>query len=404
MATSATDDGELVNNKHLENLVQETLPLSEIVYCFAYGSGVFSQALTVPQNSSNSENPTNNNLIDLIVVVRDSRKFHHENYTKNPSHYWTPPRWMFPAGTAKDYKDHDALVSWFTSWQQPQQQQIRSTLTGLIPLNIRGGDPGVYFNVTDSIKYGVVQVEDFMQDLSDWKYMYLAGRAHKPILPLLDLNKERHVNQRQQIINAQEQINLPAALSAALLFLSRAPGKDGKSVQSCSDLQLFSMIAELSYRGDYRMQMAAEDPKKVQRLVQSAGQLKRFQSLYQPAVEHLLSNGFSMDIGNNNRGDQNKRLWTWDSSLQSQSILESNLPPSLSKSSYNINQSNNAGSVPPFADWLSLQIANRVRTSAKAQSIKGIVTAGPSTALRYAARKLSKGGSVWSKLLFRGHT
>ena len=342
---SASNGGTLVQQSQLEDLVRETLPVDEIVICFGYGSGVFSQAL-----GASDKRDQDNNLIDLIVVVRDSLAFHKQNYEENPSHYWKPPSWLVSPSN---------LPQWFTDWQRQQESWFSK----------KGQNPGVYFNVTPRIKYGVVQTEDLMRDLEQWEYLYLAGRLQKPTLTLSNIISDGssrgktssydHNPQQKAILDAQNNQNLPAALSTALCILSDT--SDNRL--SCSDVQLFHTIAGLSYQGDYRMKVAAEDPKKIQRLVESSGQLERFQNLYQPILSGLESQGILQ---------RNHGTLSWEKT--SIPLLQTRLPSSINTN------------LP-----LEPQLAGRVAASARIQSVKGIVTAGPSKAMQYALRKLSKG-------------
>ena len=340
---SAENGGTLVQQSQLEDLIRETLPVDEIVLCFGYGSGVFSQSLSVTDKRDQD-----NNLIDLIVVVRDSLEFHKQNYEQNPTHYWTPPSWMVYSSD---------LPRWFTDLQRQQESWFSK----------KGQNPGVYFNVTPRIKYGVVQTEDLMSDLKQWRFLYLAGRLQKPTLTLSQISSgslsstdNSDLNQQQRaILDAQNKKNLPSALSTALCILS----DPSTNTYSCSEVQLYHSIAGLSYQGDYRMKVAAEDPKKIQRLVESSGQLERFQHLYRPILSALESQG---------NLQRNHDEFFWDKATIP--LLQQKLPKSLDTN------------VP-----LEPQLAQRVAASARIQSVKGIVSAGPSKAMQYALRKLSKG-------------
>mmetsp|Transcript_15178 Transcript_15178/g.19820 ORF Transcript_15178/g.19820 Transcript_15178/m.19820 type:complete len:306 (+) Transcript_15178:2-919(+) len=300
----------------------------------------------------------------------------------NPSHYWVPPQWLVKHPKIDDKDDaDDSLYRWFTAWQRQQKSWFSKS----------GQNPGVYFNITPGLKYGIVQVEDLLEDLRDWKYMYLAGRMHKPTLGLSTLVEENAAF--TQTVQAQSEHNLPAALSSALLLLS-SPSKSSSSLSSprqmssfsCSEVELYHTIAGLSYHGDFRMKMAAEDPQKVQRLVESSGQLPRFRALYQPAIQKLVQQGV---LYNNN-----EHQLTWDlmattasTTTTTRAILQQQLPTAFRT----LNDNNMKNNTEFNTEFLSQQLAARVAASARIQSAKGLVTAGPSKAFWYAARKLSKG-------------
>lgn len=55
----------------------DILPLDAVEYACAYGSGA------VPQESDGKLGK----MIDFIIATRDSRQFHQQNLTMNPTHY-----------------------------------------------------------------------------------------------------------------------------------------------------------------------------------------------------------------------------------------------------------------------------------------------------------------------------
>lgn len=59
------------------------------------------------------------------------------------------------------------------------------------------------------VKYGVIGMPAFLQDLQHWSHLYVAGRLHKPVAVLAT----------QPDARAAYQQNLCAALSTALLLL-----------------------------------------------------------------------------------------------------------------------------------------------------------------------------------------
>jgi translocator assembly and maintenance protein 41 len=143
------------------------------------------------------------------------------------------------------------------------------------PLN----DAHVLFHVVDDpvpMKYGVVDQEDLLRDLTQWESLYLTGRLHKPTLPLLSMP--------DIFVSAQDQ-NLQAAVAAALLLLMQSSSETTKNINFCSWDSLYRSIASLSYTGDSQMQVGGEDQQKLNKLVQAPGQLHRFQNLYRPILE-----------------------------------------------------------------------------------------------------------------------
>ncbi|KAJ5798752.1 Phosphatidate cytidylyltransferase [Penicillium pulvis] len=216
-----------------------------IRYAFAYGSGVFAQ-----NGSAVSSTPTHpsapaaiqkmqqgpGKMIDFIFGVSYSQHWHALNLNQHRDHY---------SGLG-------SLGSYAVS-------QVQDRFGA-----------GVYFNthVTVSgtlIKYGVVNLDTLCQDLTRWDTLYLAGRLQKPVKILRDHPKVRLANQ----------MNLLSALRVALLLLP----------ERFSEFELYSTIAGISYMGDLRMVLSAEDPGKVRNIV--SGQMAHFRRLYAPLINTL---------------------------------------------------------------------------------------------------------------------
>lgn len=129
---------------------------------------------------------------------------------------------------------------------------------------------GIYYNpyVTVNgtlIKYGVVNLDTLCRDLSTWDTLYLAGRLQKPVKILRDDPRVRLANQ----------VNLISAVRTALLLL---PPK-------FTEQDLYKTITGISYLGDPRMSLGAENLDKVTNIV--LHQLPNFRRLYAPLIENL---------------------------------------------------------------------------------------------------------------------
>jgi translocator assembly and maintenance protein 41 len=75
----------------------------------------------------------------------------------------------------------------------------------------------------------VISVQNLIEDLEQWKTLYVSGRLHKPVKILVSNAKVEQAMQN----------NLTNALRAALLMLPEDFTED----------QLFTMITSLSYTG-----------------------------------------------------------------------------------------------------------------------------------------------------------
>ena len=217
-----------------------------IRYAFAYGSGVF------PQTSSSSSgvsplhpnpNPAistmqkgKNKMIDFIFGVSYTQHWHSLNLQQHRDHY-------------------SAVGSLGSSFVSRIQDKWGA---------------GVYFNpyITVNgtlIKYGVVNLDTLCRDLSQWDTLYLAGRLQKPVKILRDDPRVRLANQ----------VNLISAVRTALLLLPPA----------FSEQDLYGTIAGISYLGDPRMSLPAENPNKIGNIIKH--QLPNFRRLYAPLIENL---------------------------------------------------------------------------------------------------------------------
>ncbi|KAJ6098283.1 hypothetical protein N7499_002657 [Penicillium canescens] len=216
-----------------------------IRYAFAYGSGVFPQSGSAnPASSLHPSAPTaisnmqqgSGKMIDFIFGVSYSQHWHDLNLHQHRDHY----------------SGMGSLGSYVVS-------QVQDKFGA-----------GVYFHpyITVNgtmIKYGVVNLDTLCRDLTQWDTLYLAGRLHKPVKILRDHPKVRLANQ----------MNLLSALRVALLLLP----------ERFSEFELYSTIAGMSYMGDLRMALPAEDPGKVRNIV--SGQMAHFRRLYAPLIENL---------------------------------------------------------------------------------------------------------------------
>lgn len=108
-------------------------------------------------------------------------------------------------------------------------------------------------------------VDNMCADLLNWHSLYLAGRMHKPLRIIKDDARVR----------LTQQVNLTSAVRAALLTLPA----------SFSERALFERVAGISYAGDPRMLLPAENRGKVGNIVRA--QAPQFRELYHRLVTGL---------------------------------------------------------------------------------------------------------------------
>ncbi|KAG5930316.1 hypothetical protein E4U42_002240 [Claviceps africana] len=220
-----------------------------IVYCLAYGSGVFPQghvSRSVKEAEFRAVHPKppealvmaqkgSPKMIDFIFGVSHTQHWHSINIRQHRNHY----------------------------------SGIASLGSGLVS-KVQTYGAGVYFNPFVEvngmlIKYGVTSIDNLVNDLTTWDNLYLAGRLQKPVKILRDHPQVRLANQH----------NLIAAVRTALLLLP----------PRFSETDLYSTIAGLSYMGDPRMALPTENKSKVANIVDN--NVVHFRRLYAPLIKTL---------------------------------------------------------------------------------------------------------------------
>jgi len=317
----------------LESIVAEFE--APIRYAFAYGSGVFEQEGY--QSTPANESP----MLDFIFAVTHPSHFHSINMNQHPGHYAFHAR---------------LLGSSFVT-------------------EVQTVAPGLWFNAFVpakgvTIKYGVTTVDNLCSDLLNWNTLYLAGRMHKPLRIIKDDARVR----------LTQQVNLTSAVRTALLTLPA----------EFNETALFEAIAGISYSGDPRMLLPAENRGKVANIVRK--QAPQFRELYHRLVVGLPgvhwpagASTVQQDVGANARAAHLKKL---------PSALLARV-----KSQYTNISDVDEGST---AYWQKMagderlpqiitnELKYTVRGPATMQTLKGLVSSGPAQSLRYTTEKVGK--------------
>ncbi|KAJ8103069.1 mitochondrial matrix Mmp37-domain-containing protein [Lipomyces tetrasporus] len=333
-----------------------------IRYAFAYGSGVFSQGQSYQRTKPQ---------VDLIFGVTYSQHWHSLNISQYPDHYSSIRR-------------------------------LGSRAVSYVQDNIGAG---VYFNPYVEIngmtvKYGVVSIDTLCRDLLSWDSLYLSGRLHKPVKILRDDPRVRLANQR----------NLFSVIRTALLLLPK----------KFTEQELYHTIASISYMGDPRMNVAAENPHKVKNIVDN--QKQHFHRLYAPLIDNLpnieIARGYDgvsdtvtlvQDMDPLRRGNMvarlpsafRKKLYARYTTIlgvdpAQYSTIRAMAKPSSDTSEGTINRTEGSKFDQMIAenDELRAEVARAIEHTVKwpslAQSIKGLATAGVTKSVRYLGEKFSK--------------
>jgi len=307
-----------------------------IRYAFAYGSGVFEQDGYQTEGGAP--------MLDFMFAVTHPAHFHSINMSQHPSHYAMYAR----------------------------------TFGSSFVTRVQEVGPGVWFNAFvqakgRNIKYGVTSVDNLCSDLLNWNSLYLAGRMHKPLRIIKDDARVR----------LTQQVNLTSAVRAALLTLPA----------EFSEKQLFETIAGISYSGDPRMVLPGENRGKVGNIVRK--QAPQFRELYCRLVTGLPGVYWPADSSTIQQ----------DTSPLARVAHLRKLPPGLLqrvRGHYSGDSSLPAVETDETAYWqriagneqlplvLRNQMSGIVRYPATIQTLKGIVSGGPVTSVRYGLDKLGK--------------
>jgi mitochondrial translocator assembly and maintenance protein 41 len=262
-------------------------------------------------------------MIDFVLWVENTKEWHKENLRKNS-------------------KDYSRIVRFFWS----NFANFLQKLWAKIYYN-----PFIEFE-SSQIKYWVIQIDDLIEDLEEWKNLYVAWRLHKPV----------------EILSSSEEVekaikkNLEHAFNVAILLLT----------ENFSEEELYTMIASISYMWDSRMKHW-ENPNKVKNIVSK--NIEWFRKLY----SDILSNS-SLE------GDENW-IFTQDISqekcLEIVKLLPKNLLAWLTQDSLYISREK-------LQEDIKKRIWEIVKSSSIEQTLKWIFTAWIWKSIKYASEKIKK--------------
>jgi len=213
-----------------------------------------------------------------------------------------------------------------------------------------------------------------LDDLNEWRSLYIAGRLHKPI----------HILKHNESIENAISLNKEYAIRTALLLIPKL----------FDEFDLFTKIASLSYTGDPRM-IVGENPKKVVNLVTP------IIPLYRKEYEHALTkiateieintltkvSSLSKTLDTSVKSDNNYKMYSQSMTSDSRWRLCENLPSTM-RSVLLMNR-RTIGS-PPKKHAVRSAVSAIVYRAAVSQSVKGIVTAGMVKGSTYLLSKIAK--------------
>ncbi|RWS07069.1 hypothetical protein B4U79_13009 [Dinothrombium tinctorium] len=241
----------------------------------------------------------------------------------------------------------------------------------------------VYYNTlvplndanSNLIKYGVIKVDDLINDLLDWQSLYISGRLHKPVKFIIEPQSEA--------LKKALQINHQSAVHLSLLLLH----------ETFTEEQLYMTIAGISYDGDFRM-IIGEDKNKVANIVKP--NIENFRAIYKPYLD-------SEPMQNLLQFNQSNNLFVQNCSSGVIFHHLSKLPKTVQQLIYlqltnnkKVLELDNALMFLAKSYRVQTHIQDAVRTivrrSSYSQTFKGLFTAGVMKSIKYGSKKLFKMG------------
>lgn len=306
------------NLKIRDRIVSFIRTLPSPVSVKAYGSSIAFQG---------EESAKDKKQVDLVVIVDDIKKFYEKNLKENPYMYKLVPRFYFKHASVKQLKSYASIC--YTT-------------------HINYG--------IDTYKMGVIEKKDVLDDLLNWKTFYIAGRFQKEMYtPISDADIER-----------ANEINKKNALTVALVLLDRKNPTIDK---------LYEVLCSLSYMGDNRKTLKAEDPNKVKKLAKYSKEF--FDREYRDkTVLFTVNDDDSLNINY----DMVKKS-TYFLPLALRGKILSIYDMELSKEE----------ELEKTREVVKDYLTEIIKASSKGQTKKGILTTGPVNSISYALAKLKKG-------------
>ena len=235
--------GEKMNKPEIIQEFVDNRPDAKGVY--GYGSGIFKQ-----YSYTKYDKPQ----IDMIFIVDDLKDWHLENMTKNEKDYSFTGRIHLSRSSIKKIKGLNKITYFSHIYENGYQ-----------------------------FKYGVTEMNDFINNLKTWENVFLAGRFQKPVY---------EVKSNDEIRDAILENRNKASYIATLL-----------SKRVTTDYKLLNLLCGLSYVGALRM-IVAENPKKVENIV--LGSYDKLKNIYSFDEDYIKRVGDKIIIDHKKALD---RIW-----------------------------------------------------------------------------------------------
>lgn len=181
--------------------------------------------------------------IDVILAVNNSKEWHKKNYSLNKSDY-CKRGYFFLRSNLSDCVTKINYISYLK-----------------------------YHN--KMFKLGVINRDDMLDDLNNWRHGVISGRFQKPI-EIIQSDDELDIAIKRNRLNA---------LRASLLLLAD---------KEATEEDLYKTICSLSYIGDIRVKAHFENPNKIDNIV--SGSFAEFQSIYRVLNDDYFSLNPNLEV------------------------------------------------------------------------------------------------------------
>lgn len=378
---SASMDSDAAADASTKASAQEALaclPKDGVAFACAYGSRYL-------ENAKASQ-------LDLLIAVENSQldAWHYQNLRQNPKHYFlstVPPLAYGLAKSVRAYKPPNKLIL------------CRTDVRLRFPLfsQLQRRPPGAFFHTfvehptfaekiasgqtqeeigSQFWKYGVIGVDQLEEDLTTWNHLFVAGRLHKPILKL-DTGYFTH-----QSVDLEEarSSNLRAAIAAALVQMP----------QNFSELDLYYVISSLSYAGDIRLLLRAENPQKLSNMIYNRPHaVKRFREHFRESLAEFESEGLV------HRARKPSSLGAPGDVPIYKFEQDPSKKPDLVNKYFPVKMRDDIYAHSKAAEYLATNthkyVFNTVRRSSSKQFVNNLLMNNPLKSAKYATAKLAKG-------------
>ena len=300
-----------------ERITKFVSTIPGVVSCKAYGSSIGYQS-----GYSKDEKKQ----VDLIVMVDNIKEFYKDNLKKNAYMYKLTPKIYFSLASEKTLRKAARIC--YTS-----------------DINYGG----------DIYKMGIIEKRDVLDDLLNWKTYYIAGR----------FQKEMYTVVRDEEVEEATEKNWKNAVTVSCIMIDK---------ENPTIIDFYETLCSLSYKGDSRKALKAEDPNKVKKL--ASGSKDFFDKVYRDKTNLFKENkdgiveinyNLVMKEVKNLPSDLYKELKGYDNTKD----LDNNLIK--------------------MREIINEYLTNIISSSSKGQTLKGILTTGPVNSISYAFEKLKKG-------------